>query len=694
MINSTNEEENDSNLVKDYIIQNGFFISEYSFFSKDEFYSDEFKALVHKMIQTIFESKQKYFSVIQSSLLKEENEYLQKLNEAIGALDYLLTLSSEDYSLYYIITKKEANFIRNNLNEFNMIILDLINQINKNEIDNENEEIQKAIDENTKEQERVNRKVLLPLITKCDIRNISSNSVVVTINEITLRSVLQKNRSIEPGFQLKYNNSTISYRLYLYRPDKNDYSIILPQIKDDISNDSNEDILLKGKIVFHLKELLSNHLYMFKLSVVFDNEFISLPKKTFYFHTKALSHKGYCLYGYGSNEHGELVLPTPPVLSQVSLIHKSIIHYSFTHNQTLLALATGEVVNAGLFWSNKEKDDLLFETEYMSNPDIEMNYSDQPFIIHFPIGVFIRQVAVGDKHCLALSNMGECFAWGANTFGQLGLGIEKTLVVGKPQKIVLTYEKELVYISDIQAGFNHNIALGFVGLKLIPFSWGYSQGGEPSAFNQTLGQAIYCSSVPKQLNFIQSEPIISIYAKYNTSAIIVKSKEKGINHLYTFGMNLYDQLGFENAYSVNQKNWDIPTLVNYFSDKEISVLNVSYCERYAAFLTKERRNERNEVYISGTCDFINKTPMKIPQLLKIDSMAENGDIEYACSTIKSLYLTFKNKKIMVIDSTCNSSSSSLVKTQLIPISQNETKDAKVIKMEGMNDNFLLMMKDE
>jgi alpha-tubulin suppressor-like RCC1 family protein len=44
----------------------------------------------------------------------------------------------------------------------------------------------------------------------------------------------------------------------------------------------------------------------------------------------------------------------------------------------------------------------------------------------------VAQIASGDRHSLALTKGGQLFAWGDNTFGQLGVGKAAGLQVSSP----------------------------------------------------------------------------------------------------------------------------------------------------------------------------------------------------------------------------------------------------------------------
>src|SRR5699024_10911370 len=70
-------------------------------------------------------------------------------------------------------------------------------------------------------------------------------------------------------------------------------------------------------------------------------------------------------------------------------------------------------------------------------------------------GVKIVSVSAGDGFSLALSDDGDVYAWGRNTYGQLGLG--HTYNVSKPTRVGLRY------VSQISAGYDHALLLTHTG---------------------------------------------------------------------------------------------------------------------------------------------------------------------------------------------------------------------------------------
>ena len=82
----------------------------------------------------------------------------------------------------------------------------------------------------------------------------------------------------------------------------------------------------------------------------------------------------------------------------------------------------------------------------------------------------VRQISVGSKHVLALSDAGDVYAWGTGTSGQLGLGKRRNFP--SPQLVWGLMRKG---VRQIAAGDAHSLALTYNGMV---YSWGSSKHGQ------------------------------------------------------------------------------------------------------------------------------------------------------------------------------------------------------------------------
>ena len=111
-----------------------------------------------------------------------------------------------------------------------------------------------------------------------------------------------------------------------------------------------------------------------------------------------------------------------------------------------------------------------------------MRYEDVasiPYALDFDIPV--SKVMCGDLFAGILTAEGQVFTWGYNTFGQLGIKNDKTMFVREPQRINFVdrdkAEGTPVFIKDLACGFNHCVALSD---KSKVFQWGRRSGLYPN----------------------------------------------------------------------------------------------------------------------------------------------------------------------------------------------------------------------
>jgi alpha-tubulin suppressor-like RCC1 family protein len=78
----------------------------------------------------------------------------------------------------------------------------------------------------------------------------------------------------------------------------------------------------------------------------------------------------------------------------------------------------------------------------------------------------VASAIAGYNHTVVLTNGGEVYSWGANSYGQIGNG--STAVAYDPQHVT-----GLSAITKI-AAYNHNLALSETGEI---YAWGYNSGG-------------------------------------------------------------------------------------------------------------------------------------------------------------------------------------------------------------------------
>ena len=146
-------------------------------------------------------------------------------------------------------------------------------------------------------------------------------------------------------------------------------------------------------------------------------------------------------------------------------------------------------------------------------------------------------VAAGQFHSVAINAAGQLYAWGYNNYGQLGDGTTTTTPTLAPQLIVST-----VYWTAASAGYSHTVAMDSSG---ILYAWGgnsYGQLGDGSNTNSSTPSIVTGSHTWKSFSA----------GNYHTAAI------KSDDTLWTWGSNTYGQLGL-GALDTTDKN--TPTAV-------------------------------------------------------------------------------------------------------------------------------------
>lgn len=146
---------------------------------------------------------------------------------------------------------------------------------------------------------------------------------------------------------------------------------------------------------------------------------------------------------------------------------------------------------------------------------------------------YFVDIALGDFHSSILTSSGRVFAWGYNTYGQLGDGTYLSFYI--PIDTTQYYNiNEGEKIIDIESGLGHMIALTSAGRVL---SWGYNLNGQVGAGpNETTYN--YVNDITDSLNLGVNEEVIEIDAGYQSSAVLTSQ-----GRLISWGYNIAGQLG-------------------------------------------------------------------------------------------------------------------------------------------------------
>ncbi|KAJ8600233.1 hypothetical protein CTAYLR_001966 [Chrysophaeum taylorii] len=99
---------------------------------------------------------------------------------------------------------------------------------------------------------------------------------------------------------------------------------------------------------------------------------------------------------------------------------------------------------------------------------------------------YVSSTSAGDKHSLALLSDGRLFAWGDNSFGQLGLGKATKTAVAFPTQVPTPSGEDLVHVA---CGARHSGATTARGEVLL---WGFGEEGQLGG-----GPELTCKSAPQ-----------------------------------------------------------------------------------------------------------------------------------------------------------------------------------------------------
>jgi len=132
----------------------------------------------------------------------------------------------------------------------------------------------------------------------------------------------------------------------------------------------------------------------------------------------------------------------------------------------------------------------------------------------------VVKIVGGVSHALALTSTGEVYAWGNNSYGQLGNGSSSTQ--STPVKINISN------VVDISAGSYHSLALTSTGEV---YAWGYNNYGQ-------LGDGTTTNkSTPTRVIGLPAD-VVKVVAGYSHSLALTSSGD-----IYAWGYNYYGQLG-------------------------------------------------------------------------------------------------------------------------------------------------------
>ena len=204
------------------------------------------------------------------------------------------------------------------------------------------------------------------------------------------------------------------------------------------------------------------------------------------------------------------------------------------------SLAVGSDGNA-YAWGNNNRGQLGDGTTSQRTTPVRVRTPDRSTYPDLPKDFTYVQVSAGYSHSLAVGSDGNAYAWGNNTYGQLGNNTTSRntpVRIGKPADL----PKDFIYV-QVSAGYNHSLALGSDGNA---YPWGLNNSGQlgdgtttsrsTPVRMRTPDRSTY-PDLPKDFTYMQ------VSAGYSHSLAVGSD-----GNVYAWGYNSTGQLG-NNSYS-------------------------------------------------------------------------------------------------------------------------------------------------
>lgn len=163
--------------------------------------------------------------------------------------------------------------------------------------------------------------------------------------------------------------------------------------------------------------------------------------------------------------------------------------------------------------------------------------TDVPTAVRGPLEsdeVRVKLLSVGDNHCLAVTEDGRMFSWGANANGQLGLG--RLSDQATPQ---LVKELQGFGVAALACGARHSLAVTHDGSKI--WAWGSNVQGQLGIGPNNSGEG-YQRTLPSLIAALSNKKGFKV--AQITAAAAHSLVATMVGEVFGFGDNTSGQLGF------------------------------------------------------------------------------------------------------------------------------------------------------
>ena len=187
--------------------------------------------------------------------------------------------------------------------------------------------------------------------------------------------------------------------------------------------------------------------------------------------------------------------------------------------------------NKVIFITNEDKVYVLGNNSDGSlGLESDQNIVKKPTLNKELSGKQLVDIAPGLQHCIGLTSSGQCYSWGQNTYGQLGVGNTK-----ESKQPLLIKKLSNLTVTQISCGSYHSMALTSDGKVFI---WGDNR------YNLLFGTFHKKIKIPTEVEFFDQIEVTIVSISCGVSHLMALSKK---GQLFVWGNNQFGQLGRNNS---------------------------------------------------------------------------------------------------------------------------------------------------
>ncbi|XP_043513909.1 RCC1 and BTB domain-containing protein 1-like isoform X1 [Frieseomelitta varia] len=340
-------------------------------------------------------------------------------------------------------------------------------------------------------------------------------------------------------------------------------------------------------------------------------------------HCLALTKEGK-VYAWGDNSWGQIgytvsINQNAPMKVNSRLADKTVICISCCHSSSMTVTDSGEVYG----WGCNQVGQLGIG-----------NYVNQvnPCKVTTLVGIVIEKIVCGSAHVLALSNKGVLYAWGENSYGQLGLNENRKTNICSPRQLAV---KKMKRVLDMACSHhNHTSAAMVEGHRI--FIWG-----------QCLGHIVI---VPTLINVTSLHDVFARYASPSVmhQPLVLYGEEPDTSLIDYFRNAFDDQSTSDLVVRVQQKC--------IYVHKALLVIRCQYFRTMFQNLIENNQSVIEEQTFSYDVykaflkyfytDEIDLPPGNIPEFLKLAHTYSENQLKKHCVQMIKGEITVENAALL------------------------------------------------